>query len=214
MAGAPSGRPDQDAGRVDRRPEPRSAVNSTAASWKAADAGEGAPARCSVSAMRRLIAAASRRPEVRYLVFGGVNTAFSYGLYTVALLVLHAWRVPGDYAIAITFSWIVSNVTSFVLQRRFVFHGTGHPFREFVKFSSVTFGSFIANLALSAAAVEFLGLDGAVEKLVSQLVITVILVVVTYVLHRTFSFRSATAEPAGMVGVERDPDDEDVPPVG
>jgi putative flippase GtrA len=161
--------------------------------------------------MRQWIATVSRRPEVRYLVFGGLNTAFSYGLFTVALLVLHALAVPGDYAIAITFSWIVSNVTSFVLQRRFVFHGTGHPFVEFVKFSSVTFGSFIANLLLSTAAVTLLGLTSAVEKLVSQLVITVVLVVVTYVLHRTFSFRKATAEPAGMVGVERDPEDDPDP---
>lgn len=157
--------------------------------------------------MRRLIVAVSRRAEVRYLVFGGLNTAFSYGLFSGALLLLHAWGVPADYAIAITFSWIVSNLTSFVLQRHFVFRGTGHPVREFVKFTSVTFGSFIANLAMSWFAVTVLRLDDAVEKLVSQLVITVILVVVTYVLHRTFSFRKAGAAPSGMVAVEEDPTD-------
>jgi putative flippase GtrA len=162
--------------------------------------------------MRQLIATALRRPEVRYLVVGGLNTAFSYGLYSGMLLLLHALHVPGDYAIAITFSWIVSNVTSFVLQRRFVFHGTGHPFVEFVKFSSVTFGSFIANLLLSTAAVALLGLDSAAEKLVSQLVITAVLVVVTYVLHRTFSFRRSSAEPTGMVGLEREADADEAPP--
>lgn len=156
--------------------------------------------------MKSLIQSLSRRPEVRYLVFGGLNTAFSYGLYTVALLGLHALGVPGDYAIAITFSWIVSNLTSFLLQRRFVFHGTGHPFREFVKFTSVTFGSFLANLAMSWFAVSVLGLTSAVEKLVSQLVITIILVVATYVLHKSFSFRKAGAAPSGMVAVEEDPE--------
>lgn len=155
--------------------------------------------------MRSLITRISRRPEVRYLVFGGLNTAFSYGLFTVALLALHAWSVPADYAIAITFSWLVSNLTSFLLQRRFVFRGTGHPFREFVKFTSVTFGSFLANLAMSWFSASVLGFDSAVEKLVSQLIVTVILVVVTYVLHKSFSFRGAGAAPAGMVAIEEEP---------
>ncbi|GAA2003966.1 GtrA family protein [Microbacterium ulmi] len=154
--------------------------------------------------MRSLILAISRRPEIRYIVFGGLNTAFSYALFTVGLLALHAVGVPGDYAIAITFSWLVSNLTSFVLQRRFVFRGTGHPFREFVKFTSVTFGSFLANLALSWLSAAVLGFDSAAEKLVSQLIVTIILVVATYVLHKTFSFRKPGAEPAGMVAVEAD----------
>lgn len=148
--------------------------------------------------------AATRRPEVRYLVFGGLNTAFSYGLFAVALLVLHALGVPGDYAIAITFSWLVSNLTSFLLQRRYVFHGRGHPFREFLKFTSVTFGSFLANLGLSWFSASVLGFDSAAQKLISQLVVTVILVVITYVLHRTFSFRGGTAEPVGMVALEEE----------
>jgi putative flippase GtrA len=152
--------------------------------------------------MRSLITRISRRPEARYLVFGGLNTAFSYGLFTLALLVLHAWGVPGDYAIAITFSWLVSNLTSFVLQRRFVFHGEGHPFREFVKFTSVTFGSFLANLGLSWISASALGFDSATEKLVSQFVVTIILVIATYVLHKSFSFRRAAAAPTGMVAVE------------
>ena len=161
--------------------------------------------------MRRVLATLSQRPEVRYLFFGALNTAFSYGLYTVALVLLHAAAVPGDFAIATTFSWIVSNLTSFVVQRVFVFRGTGHPLREFVKFTSVTFGSFLANLALGWFAVAVLGLTDQWEKLVSQLVITVILVVVTYVLHRSFSFSSARpgrhAEAVGMVAVEEDDDE-------
>lgn len=155
--------------------------------------------------MRQLVLAVTRRPEIRYLVVGGLNTAFSYGLFTGALLLLHAWSVPGDYAIAITFSWIVSNLTSFILQRRFVFRGTGRPIREFVKFTSVTFGSFLANLGMSWFSATILGFDAAGEKLVSQLVVTVVLVVFTYVLHKTFSFRNAGVEPAGMGAVEVDP---------
>lgn len=157
-------------------------------------------------AMRRVILAATRRPEVRYLVFGGLNTAFSYGLFAIALLVLHALAVPADYAIAITFSWLVSNLTSFLLQRRYVFRGRGHPFREFVKFTSVTFGSFLANLGLSWFSASVLGFDTATQKLISQLVVTVVLVIITYVLHKTFSFRSGAAEPVGMVAVEEDED--------
>lgn len=151
--------------------------------------------------MRTLIAAIVRRPEVRYLFFGGINTLFSYGLFTVGLVVLHAWGVPGDYAISITFSWIVSNLTSFLLQRRYVFHGSGHVLREFIKFSSVSFGSFLANIALSTVSV-WLGFTSQTEKLVSQLIVTVVLVIATYVLHKAFSFRTRpTVEPAGTTAV-------------
>ena len=158
--------------------------------------------------MRNLLLAVSRRPEIRYLVFGGLNTAFSYGLYAVALLVLDAWGVPADFAIAITFSWIVSNLTSFVLQRRFVFRGTGHPIHEFIKFTSVTLASFIANLVLSWFSAEVLGFDTATDKLISQLIITAIFVIVTYVLHKSFSFRKRGAAPSGMVAVEEEADDD------
>lgn len=157
-----------------------------------------------MGAMPALFATIIQRPEVRYLVVGGLNTAFSYGLFTVALLLLHGWGVPGDYAIAISFSWIVSNLTSFALQRRFVFSGTGHPVREFIKFTSVTFGSFLANLALSWFSATVLGFDTAVEKLVSQLIVTAFLVIVTYLLHRGFSFRDSSA-PAGIVAVDTAP---------
>lgn len=162
--------------------------------------------------MRSLIAAVARRPEVRYLVFGGINTAFSYGLFWIALVALHACAVPGDYAIAITFSWVVSNLTSFVLQRRFVFHGSGHPMRELVKFTSVSFGSFLANIALSTLSVA-LGFTSQTEKLVSQLIVTAILVVATYILHRVFSFRPRPmVEPAGTTAIARPEFDSDDPP--
>jgi len=167
---------------------------------------------CIVGPMRNLVVAISRRPEVRYLVFGGLNTAFSYGLYAVSLLALDAWGVPADFAIAITFSWVVSNLTSFLLQRHFVFRGTGHPIREFIKFTSVTLGSFIANLVLSWFSAQVLGFDSAAEKLISQLIVTAFLVVVTYVLHKTFSFRKAGAAPSGMVAVEEESDVDDQAP--
>lgn len=151
------------------------------------------------------------RPEVRYLFFGGLNTAFSYGLYSVFLISLHALGVPGDFAIATSLSWLISNATSFALQRRFVFRSRKRVFREFVKFSSVTFGAFAMNLALGAFAVGVLGLTSQTEKLVSQLVITVILVIATYVLHKVYSFRGAGHDPEvlGTSGVLNDDDVDD-----
>ena len=155
-----------------------------------------------MGSVRGALTAIMKRPEIRYLVVGGLNTAFSYGLFTVALLVLHGWGVPGDYAIAITFSWLVSNLTSFLLQKRFVFRGHGRPLREFLKFTSVTFGAFIANLGLSTFSVAVLGFTGQVEKLISQLVVTVLLVVATYILHRFFSFGAPRkVEPLGAGAV-------------
>lgn len=159
--------------------------------------------------MRTFFAAAAARPEVRYLFFGGLNTAFSYGLYTIFLLALHALAVPGDFLWATSLSWLISNATSFVLQRKFVFRSSRGVTREFIKFSSVTFGSFLANIALGAFAVGVLGLTSATEKLISQLVITVVLVVATYALHKFFSFRSQAgdAEVLGTSAIETRPGD-------
>jgi putative flippase GtrA len=153
--------------------------------------------------VRTFLAAVAARPEVRYLFFGGLNTAFSYALYSVFLIALHALAVPGDFAIATALSWVISNATSFVLQRRFVFRSNRRIFREFVRFSSVTFGSFLANLGLGVFAVTVLGLTTQAEKLISQLVITFVLVVATYVLHKVFSFRGADhdTEVLGTSGV-------------
>lgn len=152
--------------------------------------------------MRKLLSAVAARPEVRYIFFGGLNTAFSYGLYSAFLIALHAFGVPGDFAIATALSWLISNATSFALQRRFVFRSQQRVLREFVKFSSVTFASFLANLALGAFAVGVLGLDSQTEKLLSQLVITFVLVIATYVLHKLYSFRaSGEAEVLGTSGV-------------
>lgn len=159
--------------------------------------------------VRTFLSAVAARPEMRYLFFGGINTAFSYGLYSGFLVALHAFDVPGDFAIATALSWVISNLTSFALQRRFVFRSRDGVLREFLRFSSVTLGSFIANLALGFYAVAVLGLDSQVEKLLSQLVITFVLVVATYILHKVFSFRGAGADAFGTVGVaETDADTE------
>ena len=127
--------------------------------------------------------------KVRYLFFGSLNTALAYGLYLGFLWALDLAGVRWDYVLATTLSWIVSNVTSFALQRRFVFAAEGPLVPQFLRFTSVTLGSFGANLALGVFAVEVLGLTTRNEKAVSQLVITGILVVVTFFLHRGFSFR-------------------------
>ncbi|MBZ4487094.1 GtrA family protein [Microbacterium sp. cx-55] len=161
--------------------------------------------------MRTFLSTVAARPEVRYLFFGGINTAFSYGLYSVFLITLHHFEVPGDFAIATALSWLISNVTSFALQRRFVFRSSARIVREFVRFSSVTLGSFAANLALGLFAVTVLGLNGQGEKLLSQLVITVILVIATFALHKAFSFRGDRVDAFGTGAVIEESPTEDAP---
>lgn len=135
--------------------------------------------------------------QLRYLVVGGLNTALSYGLYVLFLWVLDAVDFRWDYIAATAASWLLSNITSFFLQRTFVFRAAdaGLGLRDFARFTSVTLASFGANLALGAISVELLGFTGRTEKMISQLVITGVLVIVTYFLHRGFSFRRSTPVP-------------------
>lgn len=142
-----------------------------------------------VKRVRVSITALWANKQLRYLFFGSLNTAFAYGVYALILWLVSLSHSRWDYVLATGISWLISNVTSFLLQRQLVFIGKGKVWHEFVRFTSVTGVSFIVNLGMGAFAVEVLGLDSHIQKLVSQFVITLILVVATYFLHQNFSFR-------------------------
>lgn len=130
------------------------------------------------TAMRRLLA----DQRVRYLLVGGYNTVFGYGLFTA----LYLW--VGDWAPYLALA-VVSNVAgvlnAFVSYRLLVFQVKGNVVRDLLRFSSVYLVAFVLNLVLLPVAVEVLG----IPPLPAQGVVLVTTVVISYIGHKHFSFR-------------------------
>lgn len=122
--------------------------------------------------------------RVRFLLVGGTNTAVGYLVYSALTL----WVFPGlrfGYLISLAISYAVAIVLAFVLYRRFVFKVTGNVVQDFLRFVTVYLLAIGVNAVLLPFFVEVLH----VHPLLAQLIVLVITTLMSFVGHRTFSFR-------------------------
>jgi putative flippase GtrA len=134
--------------------------------------------------MREVKQRAIESREVRFLLAGGWNTVFGLGVF--AFLQLTVGDVIG-YPAVLTISTVIAVLQSHLIQRRFVWHSTLPYGTELLRFSSVYVVQYAANLALLALAVEVMELP----VVPSQVAITAVLIVSSYVVHRFWTFRHA-----------------------
>ena len=132
--------------------------------------------------MREVKQRAIESREVRFLLAGGWNTVFGLGVF--AFLQLTVGDVIG-YPAVLTISTVIAVLQSHLIQRRFVWHSTLRYGTELLRFSSVYVVQYAANLALLALAVEVMELP----VVPSQVAITAVLIVSSYVVHRFWTFR-------------------------
>lgn len=124
--------------------------------------------------MRAVALPASR--FVRFLLVGGVNTAFGYGVYALALL------LGAHYAVAATFSTVLGVLFNFLTTGTVVFGGLdGARLHRFVAVYAVTWAAGV--LALKAASA--LGVDLYLAGLVFLLPSAAL----TFLLLRSFVFK-------------------------
>lgn len=154
------------------------------------DAGSGAvpgPAGVSVSwstgggpvgLVRRLL----ERRLVRFLLVGGFNTVFGFGLFALLQLTLGG-RV--HYLVLVVVSTVVSVLEAYVVQRWLVWRVQGRWWRELVRFSTVYAGGLVVNLLLLPLLVEVLKMP----VLVGQAIVTAVNALGTFAVHRAFTFR-------------------------
>ena len=117
--------------------------------------------------------------KLRFLLVGGFNTVFSYGLFAfmVAFLTI-------SYHIALGVSYIISvNVTIFT-QRYYVFRSHGNFLQEYSKSWIVYLLILLINYIFMYITVDILGLN----ELIAQAVYTVGITIFTYFMHKYFSF--------------------------
>ena len=129
-----------------------------------------------------------QRQVVRFVLVGGFNSAFSYGLFAALQLTLGRWI---HYLVLVVASTIVSIVEAYVAQRWLVWRVSGRWWRELVRFSSVYGVALAVNLVLLPLLVEVVGLP----VLVGQAIVMVANACGTFVIHRAFTFKRREPDP-------------------
>lgn len=121
--------------------------------------------------------------KIRFLIIGIWNTLF--GLAAFALADVTIGRTAG-YVGSLTVMFAVAIPQAHLAQRLWVWGNNGPYLPELFRFSWVYLVAYVANLILLAFAVEVL----KSATLPSQVVISGLIAVATYVIHRSWTFRT------------------------
>lgn len=124
--------------------------------------------------------------RILFLLVGGLNTAFSTGLFIG--LALYFTEAPSS--LLLTVSWATSLLAVFFVYRRLVFRVVGHLLRDFSRFVVVNLSSLVINIVLLFLVSDVLGFP----RIPSQIAITFVSVAVNYFGHKYFSFRRSGRE--------------------
>jgi putative flippase GtrA len=131
-----------------------------------------------------------RREQLLYLLVGGWNTVFGYCIWAALQFLLGNQL---HYLVVVLLSWPIAVVNAYVGYRYIVFRSRGSILREFPRFSLVYVVTLVVNLALLPIALHVLPLNiYAVQAL-----LTVLVVVCSYLSHKHFSFRDRHPRDSG-----------------
>lgn len=123
--------------------------------------------------------------QLRFLLVGGFNTLFAYGIFAFLAGLVH---LPYLWALTIQY-FITVNVSIFTM-RYYVFRSKGNIIKEYAKAWSVYIGMFAFNSVLLAFLVEICHIG----ELKAQALYLTVSTILTYVLHKYFSFRKNIKE--------------------
>ncbi len=121
---------------------------------------------------------------VKFGIVGVSNTLLFLAVYTLLLKGFDVW-----YLAASAIGFIVGAVNGFLLNRRWTFRGHVGDSLTPVRWGVVQSCGLLLNLGLVALCVSGLGMD----ELVGQAVAIVVVVVVTFVANRAWTFRTQPA---------------------
>jgi len=146
-----------------------------------------------VRSLPRLRRALGNPLVIQFVKFGTVgvsNTLLTFLVYTLLLKVFGVW-----YLAASAIGFLVGATNGFLLNRRWTFKEHVGDALTPVRWGVVQTGGLLLNLALVAGCVSGLGMD----ELVGQAVAIAVVVVVTFVANRAWTFRTRPAEATGQV---------------
>ena len=130
-----------------------------------------------------------RREQILYLVVGGWNTLFGYVMWATMQYLL------GDhiyYLVILLLAWFPAVLNAYFCYRYFVFCSRGKIRWELPRFASV----YVVTLCINLVALPILLRMLPFNIYVTQILFTFAVVVLSYLSHKYFSFRSGHSSPA------------------
>jgi putative flippase GtrA len=79
---------------------------------------------------------------LKFLVVGGLNTAFNYGIYALFIY------LGAGYFIAATMSFVIGIFVSFLSHGRYVFQSRASPYRSFFLYVVSWIALYVANVSV------------------------------------------------------------------
>lgn len=120
--------------------------------------------------------------KLRFLIVGAYNTTFGYVVFMIFYYILHEQI---HYLAIALLSHMVAVTSAFVLHRKVVFRSQVGLLPSFLRFNLSTATALLFSLVGMFLLVDFLG----VRPLYAQAFVTCVTVVISYVLHRYYTFR-------------------------
>lgn len=124
------------------------------------------------------------KEQIFYVVFGGLTTLINWGVYALCYNVLGVTNVP-----SVIIAWIISVAFAFVTNKLWVFESksmdAGTLLRELWTFTAARIFTGLLDLGIMYLAVDVLGGNGNVWKLISN----VIVIILNYVFSKLIVFR-------------------------
>jgi putative flippase GtrA len=127
-----------------------------------------------------------RREQVMYLAIGGWNTVFGYSVWALLQLLLGEHL---HYLVVVLIAWPIAVLNAYLGYRYLVFNSRGSILRELPRFSLVYLTTLVINLVLLPIALRVLPFN----IYVIQALLTVVVVVGSYLGHKHFSFGGGRA---------------------
>ena len=122
--------------------------------------------------------------KIRFLLVGGFITVFAYGVF-VGLSQLAGL----NYNLALITQYFITVNVSIFTMRYYVFQSHGNLKAEYVKAGSVYVGMYFFN----AFALNFFVIVLNLGPVIGQALYLVVSTIITYILHKYFSFRNKKA---------------------
>jgi putative flippase GtrA len=122
------------------------------------------------------------REQLLYLVVGGWNTLFGYGVWALMQYLLGGYL---PYLVVLLLSWPIAVLNAYLGYRYIVFRSRGPVLKELPRFSLVYFVTLCVNLMLLPLALRYIPFN----IYVIQALFTVVVVILSYLGHKHFSFR-------------------------
>lgn len=122
--------------------------------------------------------------KIRFLLVGGFNTVFAYGVF------VGLYQLAGlNYNLALITQYFITVNISIFTMRYYVFQSHGNLKAEYVKAGSVYVGMYFFN----AFALNFFVIVLNLGPVIGQALYLVVSTIITYILHKYFSFRNKKA---------------------